>query len=135
MSEADRLFEYLRYEKIEDKYNIDFNKRYNFTNGDKIQEQIRFCKIDKYIHIENFNFNSGISFGKFLDMKELKAINMKVKELRLDMILMLVILNYINDCKKIGKEKLAVSLSGRLFSYFLCVPLPIFAGLILIEVL
>ncbi len=51
------------------------------------------------------------------------------------MILMLVILNYINDCKKIGKEKLAVSLSGRLFSYFLCVPLPIFAGLILMEVL
>ena len=31
MSEADRLFEKLGYEKIEDKYNIDFNKRYSFT--------------------------------------------------------------------------------------------------------
>ena len=81
MSEADKLFDKLGYKKIEDKYNIDFNKRYSFTNGDKIQEQIRFCKIDKYIHIENFNFNSGISFGKFLDMQELKAINLKSKEL------------------------------------------------------
>lgn len=135
MSEADKLFEELGYKKIEDKYNIDFNKIYQFTNGDKVREQIRFCKLDRYIHIENYNFNTGITFGKFLGMQELQAINKKVKELRLDMILMLVILNYINDCKKIGKEKLAVSLSGRLFSYFLCVPLPIFAGLILIEVL
>ena len=81
MREANRSFEELGYKKIEDKYNIDFNKRYNFTNGDKIQEQIRFCKLDKYIHIESFNFNSGISFGKFLDMQELKAINLKCKEL------------------------------------------------------
>lgn len=81
MSEADKMLDELGYKKIEDKYNIDFNKRYNFTNGDKIQEQIRFCKLDKYIHIENFNFNSGISFGKFLDMQELQAINMKCKEL------------------------------------------------------
>lgn len=81
MSEANKLFEELGYKKIEDKYNIDFNKRYNFTNGDKIQERIRFCKLDKYIHIENFNFNSGISFGKFLDMQELKAINKKCEEL------------------------------------------------------
>lgn len=88
---------------------------------------------NNYIHfdlvIERFTCNC------YLSVKELQAINKKVKELRLDMILMLVILNYINDCKKIGKEKLAVSLSGRLFSYFLCVPLPIFAGLILREVL
>ena len=88
---------------------------------------------NNYIHfdlvIERFTCNC------YLSAKELQAINKKVKELRLDMILMLVILNYINDCKKIGKEKLAVSLSGRLFSYFLCVPLPIFAGLILREVL
>lgn len=81
MSEADKLFEELGYKKIEDKYNIDFNKRYNFINGDKIQEQIRFCKLDKYIHIENFNFNIGICSGKFLDMQELKAINLKCKEL------------------------------------------------------
>ena len=50
---------------------------------------------------------------------------------RLVMILILVILNYINDCKKIGKEKLAVSLSRRLIAYFLCVPLPIIVGLII----
>lgn len=51
------------------------------------------------------------------------------------MILILVILNYINDYKKIGKENLAVSLSGRLISYFLCIPLPIILGVILREVL
>ena len=49
----------------------------------------------------------------------------------MDMIFILVILNYINDCKKIGKEKLAVSLSRRLIAYFLCVPLPIIVGLII----
>ncbi len=47
------------------------------------------------------------------------------------MILIIVILNYINDCKKIGKENLAVSLSSRLISYFLYVPLPIVTGLVL----
>ena len=41
MSEADKLFEELGYKRIEDKYNIDFIKIYNFTNGDKIQEKIR----------------------------------------------------------------------------------------------
>ena len=81
MSEADKLFEELGYEKIEDKYNIDFNKIYQFTNGDKIREQIKFCKLDKYIHIENYNFNIGITFGKFLNMQELQAINKKCKEL------------------------------------------------------
>ena len=82
MSEADKLFDKLGYKKIEDKYNIDFNKIYQFTNGNKIREQIRFCKLDKYIHIENYNFNTGITFGKFLDMQELQAIITKCKELR-----------------------------------------------------
>ena len=81
MSEADKLFDKLGYKKIEDKYNIDFNKIYSFTNGDKIQEKIRFCKLDKYIHVENYNFSSGITFGKYLDIQELKAINLKCKEL------------------------------------------------------
>lgn len=81
MSEADKLFEELGYKKLEDKYNIDFNKIYSFTNGDKIQEKIRFCKLDKYIHVENYNFDTGITFGKYLDMKELKAINLERKEL------------------------------------------------------
>ena len=104
------------------------------SNDTLVKEIEEFTDDDgNYIHfdlvIERFTCNC------YLSAKELQAINLKVKEMRMDMILMLVILNYINDCKKIGKEKLAVSLSGRLFSYFLCVPLPIFAGLILIEVL
>lgn len=81
---ADELFKELGYKKVEDKYNIDYNKIYSFTNGDKIKEQIRFCKLDKYIHTENYNFDDGITFGKFLDTKELQAINKKCKELRLD---------------------------------------------------
>lgn len=81
MSEADKLFEELGYKKIEDKHNIDFNKLYKFNNGDKINEKIRFCKLDKYVHIENYNYDSGITFGKYLDMQELKAINKKCEEL------------------------------------------------------
>lgn len=81
ISDADELFRQLGYKKVEDKYNIDFNKRYTFTHGDRIQEQIRFCKLDKYVHIENFSFNDGITFGKFLDSQELEAINLKMKEL------------------------------------------------------
>lgn len=83
---ADELFEELGYKKLEDKYNIDYNKTYSFTNGDKIKEQIRFCILDKYIHVENYNFDNGITFGKYLDTKELQTINKKCKELRLDMI-------------------------------------------------
>jgi hypothetical protein len=81
MSEADKLFEELGYKKIEDKHNIDFNKLYKFNNGDKINEKIRFCKLDKYVHIENYNYDSGITFGKYLDMQELKAIYKKCEEL------------------------------------------------------
>ena len=78
---ADKMFEELGYKKAEDKYNIDYNKIYSFTNGDRVREQIRFCKLDKYVHIENFNYDSGVIFGKFLDMGELQAINKKVLEL------------------------------------------------------
>lgn len=78
---ADKMFEELGYKKVEDKYNIDYNKIYSFTNGDRVREQIRFCKLDKYVHIENFNYDSGVIFGKFLDMGELQAINKKVLEL------------------------------------------------------
>lgn len=81
MSEVDKLFEELGYKKIEDKYNIDFNKLYKFNSGDKINEKISFCKLDKYVHIENYNYDSGITFGKYLDMQELKAINKKCEEL------------------------------------------------------
>lgn len=82
---ADKLFEELGYKKLEDRYNTDYNKIYSFTNGDKIKERIRFCKLDKYVHIESYNFDDGITFGKFLDTRELEAINKKCKELRLDM--------------------------------------------------
>lgn len=41
------------------------------------------------------------------------------------MLLIFCILNYLRDCKEIGKENLAVPLSERLFAYFLCFILPI----------
>lgn len=47
------------------------------------------------------------------------------------MFLLLVLYNYKKDCKEIGKDKLALNLSERLFSYFICFPLPIILGLIL----
>lgn len=78
---ADEMFEELGYKKLEDKYNINYIKMYSFINGDRVREQIRFCKLDKYVHIENFNYNTKIIFGKFLDIKELQAINKKVEEL------------------------------------------------------
>ena len=79
---ADELLKELGYEKkLEDKYNINYIKMYSFINGDRVREQIRFCKLDKYVHIENYNFDDGITFGKFLDTKELQAINKKVLEL------------------------------------------------------
>ena len=128
MSEADKMFENLGYKK--------------YTSDDCVMYMKDLFMITFVIDNKTFvtEYKQGdYNFPKVrpfeVNMQELQTINMKVKELRLDMILMLVILNYINDCKKIGKEKLAVPLSGRLFSYFLCVPLPIFAGLILIEVL
>lgn len=78
---ADEMFEELGYKKLEDKYNINYIKMYSFINGDRVREQIRFCKLDKYVHIENFNYNTKIIFGKFLDIKELQAINKKCQEL------------------------------------------------------
>jgi hypothetical protein len=41
------------------------------------------------------------------------------------MILLLVIITYIRDCKEIGKDDLAVPLSERLFAYFVYIFLPI----------
>lgn len=80
---ADELLKELGYEKkLEDKYNINYIKMYSFINGDRVREQIRFCKLDKYVHIENFNYDTGVIFGKFLDIKELQAINKKVEELK-----------------------------------------------------
>lgn len=81
MSEADKLFEELGYKKVENRHNIDFNKIYNFTNGDKIKEQIRFCKLDKYVHLECYNYNDETAFARPLDMEELKAIYLKCREL------------------------------------------------------
>lgn len=79
---ADEMFEKLGYEKkLEDKYNINYIKMYSFINGDRVREQIRFCKLDKYVYIENFNYDTGVIFGKFLDMEGLQAINKKCQEL------------------------------------------------------
>lgn len=84
MKTADKMFEELGYKKIEDEYNINYIKMYSLINGDRVREEIRFCNLDKYIHVENYNFDNGIIFGKYLDTKELQAINEKVKELRMD---------------------------------------------------
>ena len=81
MSKADEMFKELGYKNIEDNYNINYIKTYSFINGDRVREQIRFCKLDKYVHIESFNYDTEVIFGKFLDIKELQAINEKVKEL------------------------------------------------------
>lgn len=43
----------------------------------------------------------------------------------------IVLICYYKDAKKYGKDKLAVTLTQRLFSYFICVPLPIILGMIL----
>lgn len=80
---ADKMFEKLGYKKSEDKHNINYIKMYSFINGNRVREQIRFCKLDKYVHIESFNYDTGVIFGKFLDMGELQAINKKVEELRM----------------------------------------------------
>lgn len=103
MKTADELLKELGYEKkLEDKYNINYIKMYSFINGDRVREQIRFCKLDKYVHIENFNYDTGVIFGKFLDIKELQAINKKCQELRLDMKQWKEIKEYFT--KKVEKE-------------------------------
>lgn len=84
MKTADKMFEELGYKKIEDEHNINYIKMYSFINRNRVREQIRFCKLDKYVHIESFNYDTVVIFGKFLDMQELQAINEKVKELRMD---------------------------------------------------
>ena len=45
--------------------------------------------------------------------------------------LIFVLIVYYKDVKKYGKDKLAVKLGQRLFSYFICVPLPIILAIIL----
>ena len=103
MKTADELLKELGYEKkLEDKYNINYIKMYSFINGDRVREQIRFCKLDKYVYIENFNYDTGVIFGKFLDIKELQAINKKCQELRLDMKQWKEIKEYFT--KKVEKE-------------------------------
>lgn len=81
MSEADKMFEELGYKKIEDRYNIDFNKIYSLIGGHKYKEQIRFYKLDKCFYIECYNYNDETIFGRPLDMEELQAIYLKCKEL------------------------------------------------------
>lgn len=78
---ADELFKELGYKKSEDKYNIDYNKIYSLTNGNKIREQMRFYNLDKCVHLEYFNFDYGITTEKFLNIQELQAINKKCQEL------------------------------------------------------
>ena len=47
------------------------------------------------------------------------------------MILCWVLLQYRKDCKKFGKDRLAVPLKDRLRAYFLCILLPAVMGLLM----
>ena len=80
---ADEMFEELGYEKQEDKYRIEYSLKQNFTHFIVIK-RICFYKIERDIVIEQRNVTEAIKISVNITMQELKAINLKVKELRLD---------------------------------------------------
>ena len=74
MSKADEMFEELGYEKIQDdKYWVDYKKR---------NHNISFNLTNKFIEATRLYGEEYID--KRLNIKELQAINEKVKELRLE---------------------------------------------------
>ena len=78
---ADEMFEELRYKKTGDIICEKYRKQYQYQNGEEIREYITFYKKDKWFSVESFNCDTGTSFSKFIDEKELQAINKKVEEL------------------------------------------------------
>jgi len=46
------------------------------------------------------------------------------------MILLYILIAYHKDCKKYGKENLAVSLKDRLFSYYMVTVVPVIVGVL-----
>ena len=80
MSEADKMFEELGYEKQEDNYRIEYCIKQNFTQFVVIK-RICFYKIEKDICMEQWNVTEGMKISMNITMQELKAINKKVEEL------------------------------------------------------
>jgi len=82
MSEADKLFEELGYKKIiDDDREITYRyKKYVF--GELIENFITFKKINKLV-AKYYEDSNDIQYSELCTMQELKAINMKCKELRM----------------------------------------------------
>ena len=80
MSEADKMFEELGYEKLDnEKLNyIQFVRQINNIT----KENIIFSKKFKKVEIYFYDFKEHIESIKPVDMQELQAINKKVEELR-----------------------------------------------------
>ena len=79
MSEADKLFEELGYEKIDNnkiKY-IRFIRQVNKTTN----ESINFHKIFKKVEVYFYDFEDRQELTKPISIEELKAINLKCKQL------------------------------------------------------
>lgn len=77
MSEADKLFEELRYGKVMDENNIYYNRYLNYDRTKVIQFKIDIQTIVVYIE----DFEGRILGTDSITLQELKAINTKVKEL------------------------------------------------------
>lgn len=80
MSKADRLFEELGYGICDDIHRIEYYLHQNFTHF-KVIKKIYFYKIEKDICIEEWNVTEGIRISTNITMQELKAINLKCREL------------------------------------------------------
>ena len=80
---ADEMFEKLGYGIYDDIHRIEYYLHQNFTHF-KVIKKIYFYKIEKDICIEEWNVTEGVRISTNITMEELKAINLKVKELRLD---------------------------------------------------
>lgn len=79
MTEADKLFEELGYKKIDsDKIkHIRFIRQVNKTT----RENIDFHKIFKTVEVYFYDFEGSQELTKPISVEELKAINLKCKEL------------------------------------------------------
>ena len=83
MSEADKLFEELGYKKkIDDDREITYRyKKYVF--GELIENFITIKKINKLV-AKYYEDSNDIQYSELCTMQELKAINMKCEELRME---------------------------------------------------
>ena len=83
MSEADKLFSNLLYKKIRDNENEIVYRYKEYLTDEWITHDIVFSKLSK-LFIKYQEDYDGIFHACGFDMQELKAINAKVKELRME---------------------------------------------------